>query len=134
MRGGGTAMIFRSNITATEITQKKLRSFELAHWMTTINTSTLNILGIYHPPYSTGQKITNAMFLDDLTEFLRDWMAYYRNIIICGDFNIHIDNPSDTEAQIFTDIMEAFGLQQHVNFQTHCAGNTLGLIFSVNLI
>ena len=99
--GGGIAIIFRSNITATEITQKKLRSFELAHWMTTIGTSTLNILGIYHPPYSTGQKITNAMFLDDLMEFLTDWMASYRNIIICSDFNIHKDNFSDTEAQIF---------------------------------
>ena len=57
---------------------------------------------MYHPPYSTGQKITNAMFLDDLTKFLTDWMASYRNIIICGDFNIHKDNPSDTEAKIFT--------------------------------
>ena len=114
--GGGLAMIFRSNITTTEITQKKLRSFELAHWMTTIGTCTLNILGIYHPPYSTGQKVTNVMFSDDLTEFLTDWMVSYRIIIICSDFNIHIDNPSDTEGQIFTDTMEALGPQQHVNF------------------
>ena len=26
--------------------------------------------------------------------------------------------------------MQALRLQQHVNFQTHCAGNTLGLIFT----
>ena len=118
-RGEGIAMTFRSNITATEITQKKLRSFELAHWVTTFCTSTLNILGIYHPSYSTGQKITNAMFLDELMEFLTDCMASYRNIIICSDSNIHIDNPSDTEAKIFTGTMEALGLQQHLNFQTH---------------
>ena len=129
-RGGGIAMIFSSNITATELTQKKLKSFELAHLMTTIGTSTLNILWIYHPPYSTGQKITNAMFLDYLMEFLTDWMASYQYIIICGDFNIHIDHPSDTEAQIFTDTMETLGLQQYVNFQTHYAGNTLDLIFT----
>ena len=58
-------------------------------------------------------------------EFLTDRMASFRNIIICSDFNIHIDNPSDTEAKIFTDTMEALGHQQHVNFQTHHAGNTL---------
>ena len=98
--GGGIAMIFRSNITATEIIQKKMRFFKLAHWMTTIGTGTLNILGIYHPPYSTGEKITNAVFLDDLMEFLRDWMASYRNIIMCGDFNLHINNPSDTKVKI----------------------------------
>ena len=97
--------------------------------MTTIGISTLNILGIYHPSYSAGQKITNAMFLDDLTEYLTDWMASYRNIIICGDFNIHIDNLSDTEAHIFIDTMETLELQQHVNFQTHHAGNTLDLNF-----
>ena len=129
-RGGGIAMIFRSNITAAGITQKKLRSFERVHWMTTISTITLNILVIYHPPYSTSQKITNAMFLDDLTEFLTDWMASYRNIIICSDFNIHIDYPTDTEAQISIDTMEALGLQQHVHFQTCHADNTLDLIFT----
>ena len=96
---GGLALIYRSNITMTEIAQRKHRSFEDAHWMTTIGTSSLNILGIYHPGYSVGQKITNAMFLDDLTEYLTDWMASYRNIITCGDLNIHIDNPCDTEAQ-----------------------------------
>ena len=79
-----------------------------------------------------GQKITNAIFLDDLIEYLTDWMASYRNIIICSDFNIHIDNPSDIEAQISMDTMEALGLQQHVNFQTHHAGNTLDLIFTEN--
>ena len=30
------------------------------------------------------------------------------------------------------DTMEALGLQQHVNFQTHHAGNTLDLIFTEN--
>ena len=101
--------------------------------MTTVGTSTINMLGIYHPPYSMGQKITTTMFLDDLTEFLTDWMATYRNIIVCSDFNMHIDNidnPTDTEAQIFIDTMEALGLQQHVGFQTHHAGNILDLIFT----
>ena len=111
-KGVGLALIYRSNITMTEIAQRKQRSFEVAHWMTTIGTSTLNILGIYHPPYSVGQKIiTNAMFFDDLTQYLTDWMVSYRNIIICGDFNIHIDNPSDAEAHILMDTMDALVLQ-----------------------
>ena len=67
-KGGGLPLIYRSNITTTEIAQRKQRSFEVAHWMKTIGTSTLNILGIYDPLYSAGQKITNAMFLDGLTE------------------------------------------------------------------
>ena len=68
------------------------------------------------------------MFLDDLTDYLTEWMASFRNIIICGDFNIHIDDLNNIKAQIFNDTMEALGLQQHVSFPTHCAGNTLDLI------
>ena len=128
-RGGGLALIYGSNIIATELTQRKQRSFKVTYWMTTIGNSTLNIQGIYHPPYSVGQNITNAMFLDYLTGFRTDWMASYRNVIICGDFNMHIDNPSDMEAQILFDTMEALGLQQHLSFQTHQAGKILDLIF-----
>ena len=52
--------------------------------------------------------------------------------MICSDFNIHIDNPSNTEAQIFMGTMETLGLQQHVHFQTHYAGNAIDLIFTEN--
>ena len=45
---------------------------------------------------------------------------------------MHIDNTTNTEAQIFMDTMEAPGLQQHVNFQIHHAGNTIDLIFTEN--
>ena len=116
-RGGGLSLIYGSNIIAKELPQRKQRSFKVTHWMTTLGNSTSNILGIYHPPYSVGHNITNAMFLDDLTEFLTDRMASYRNILIWSDFNMFIDNPSDMEAQIFMDTMKAHGLQQHVIFR-----------------
>ena len=129
-KGGGLALIYRSNITATKMVQKQCISFEAAHWMITIGNSIPNILGIYHPPCSINQKITNSIFLDDLTDFLTEWMDFFRNIIICGDFDSHIDDPNDTEAQIFNYTMKALGLQQHVSFPTHHASNTLDLIFT----
>ena len=130
-KGGGIiALIHRSNITVIKVDQKQHRSFESGHWMTTIGNYTLNILGLYHPPYSVRQKISNTMFIDDLTDYLTDWMASFRDILICGDFNIHIDDPSDTEVQILNNMMEALELQQHVSFETHCAGNTLDLLFT----
>ena len=64
-RGGGLALIYRSNIIAKGLPARKQRPFEVTHWMTTIGNSTLNILGIYYPPYSVGQNITNVMFLDE---------------------------------------------------------------------
>ena len=122
--------MYRDNITVIEVTQKKQRSFEVTHWKTTLGNSTLNILGIYHPAYSARQNTTNMVFLDELTKFLMDWMTSYRNVIICGDFNLHINNPYDKEAQSFMDTMEALGLKPHVSFQTHQTGNILDLIFT----
>ena len=128
-RGGGLTLIYGSNIIAKELPQREQRTFKVTHWMTTIGNSTLDILGIYHPPYSVGQNITNAMFLDNLTEFRTNWMTSYRNVLICEDFNMHTDNPLDMVVQTFMDTMEALGLQQHVNFQIYQAGNIFDLIF-----
>ena len=69
------------------------------------------------------------MFIDDLTDYLTNWMASHRNIIICGDFNILINDLTDIEAQISNDTLEALGLQQHVNFEIHHAGHTVDLLF-----
>ena len=45
-------------------------------------------------------------------------------LIILGDFNIHVNDKSDENAQNFMDIIMALGPEQHVNFPTHKAGNT----------
>ena len=50
--------------------------------------------------------------------------------IILGDFNKHVDDPFDSEANIFNDTMAAFGLIQHVTGSTHQHGNTPDLMFS----
>ena len=129
-RGEGLAIIYRDNIRVTEITQKKQRSFEVTHWKTTVGNSPLNILGIYHPPYSVGQNTTNMVLLDKLTELLIVWMTSYTNAIICGDFKLHINNSSYREVHCFIDTMGALGLKQHVSFQTHHTGNILDIIFT----
>ena len=129
-RGGGIVLINKSNFTVSKISQMTYRSFEAVHWMVSIENATLNLLGLYHPPYSTSQKITNSMFLDDLTNHVTEWMLSFKNILIGGNFNIHIDDTVDPDEQIINDTMEALGLQQHVTFPTHQAGNTLDLIFT----
>ena len=95
---GGLALIYGKNVTVKKVDQKQHKSFKSVHWWTTIGNKTLNILGLYHSPYSATQKITNSMFIDDLTDYLTDWMASHRNIIICGDFNIHIHDLTGIEA------------------------------------
>lgn len=49
------------------------------------------------------------------------------NIIIIGDFNIHVDNPSCPLAVEFLSLLDCLGLQQHVEAPTHNKGYTLDL-------
>ena len=67
--------------------------------------------------------------LDELSEALVDTLADYNNIIILGDFNIHVDEPNNAIALELIDIMSALGLKQVVDFPTHNMLHTLDLIF-----
>ena len=74
------------------------------------------------------------MFLDDFTNWLSERLTDYKNVVITGDFNIHINNQdSKDDALIFLDMMTAMGLQIHNRFPTHRQGNTLDLIMSESI-
>ena len=108
--GGGLMLICKSTMDVKEIQSQNTRSFEHASWSVSINNKSLTITSIYHPPAKDG--ITNAMFIDDVTEHLSKILINKQNNIILGDFNIHIDDPLDPEAGIFNDTMSALGLIQ----------------------
>ena len=124
--GGGLMLICKSTMEVMDIQAENTRSFEHASCSVSINNK--SITAIYHPPPKAG--ITNAMFVDDITEHLSDLLTVKQNNIIIGDFNMHVDDPFDQEACIFNDTMLAFGLAQHVSLLTHNRGNTLDLMFT----
>ena len=75
--------------------------------------------------------MTIAMFIDEFTKWIADQLTSDGNILLLGDFNMHINRIyTDVDIKIFTDTMEALGLQQWVDFGTHHLGNTIDLIFT----
>ena len=69
-------------------------------------------------------------FLDEFTVWLGSILSLFSNMIVLGDFNIHINDENDNEAIIFLDTMIALGCNQHVSFPTHQADNILDLVFT----
>ena len=61
---------------------------------------------------------------------MSDLQLESKNTVILGDFNLHVNNKSDTDAQQFIDMVEASGLKQWINFLVHKQGYTLGLIIT----
>ena len=129
-RGGEIGLIYLGTFKVCKCKSKKTQTFEHTIWSMKANDTMSTVLALYHPPYSEKAPITNAMFLDEVTDFLATFLVEYNNIIIMGDFNIHVNNTNDPEAQIFLDTMEALGLDNHVNFATHNRGNILDLVLT----
>ena len=51
-------------------------------------------------------------------------------LIICGDFNLHLDDLPDNDSKKFMHLQETFSLSQHVSGPTHQSGHTLDLIIT----
>ena len=70
----------------------------------------------------------NAMCL---SYYLLTIVLYQEQFLISGDFNIHVDNAEDTDAIKLIDLLESFGLQQHVTCPTHKHAHALVLIITL---
>ena len=85
---------------------------------------------IYHPPTKHLVNDSNAIFITEFLDFMHKLQLGSKNIIILGNFNLHVNDKSDTDAQQFIDMVEASRMKQCIDFPTHKKGNTLNLIIT----
>ena len=57
-----------------------------------------------------------------------------QEVVITGDFNIHVDDPACTKARSFGDLLSELGWTQLVKGLTHKAQHTLDLIIAVRAV
>ena len=124
------ALVVKSHLRVKQIGEGQLRSFQFCKWQVQVHHTTITLVSIYHPPYNNKAKVTNAEFLDEYMDWLAETSANDKNLVIWGDYNLHVNNPNDEHTANFLEIKAALGLKQHVRFATHTSGNTLDLIFT----
>ena len=129
-RGGGIALTYKEWIKAKHIDCGEKDTFEFLSAHLTLCTTTITILCIYHPQASTVNQTSNSRFIDEFLEFLTTFVPAHDNILIGGDFNLHIGDKHDLDAEVFSESMESLGFIQHVKFETHNKGNVLDLIMT----
>jgi len=71
-----------------------------------------------------------AEFFDELTSVLEQYSVQRRPFLICGDFNIHIDDNDDVHTTRLDELLQTFDLVQHVREPTHAAGHILDVVIS----
>ena len=92
--GGGIAVIFKNNFICNQITWDTFNSFELPSFEI-VSTIAVCCLDVYHP-----HKPNNA-FLCELYDLLTSVVLKYDRVIMAGDFNVHIDNLSNSLTTYF---------------------------------
>ena len=91
----------------------------------TLANSFLNVLCVYRLPDGS-----IPQFVDIFTELLVDILTSNTNLVVVEDFNIHVNDINNPNANIFLDTMMALRLKQHVEGPTHKSGNCLDLTFT----
>ena len=104
-RGGGIATTHRQSLKCHQLSTRGFSNFELQAFVLTLPCPILCAI-IYRP-----SKL-NRDFLNEFSEFLTEFLAKFDNILICGDFNIHVCCPSDKPANDFKALLDSLDLTQ----------------------
>ena len=131
--GGGLGLIVHKDYSTRLLEEGSKTSFQYSKWRVSCKNRALKILAIYHPPYSTRNLVSGNIFIDELTDWLTDTLASDKNVLVMGNFNIHINKEDNEIAAIFLDYMTAMGLQCSYTFPTHKDGYCLDLIFTESI-
>lgn len=128
--GGGTGIILRENFKINFIEGNLRLSFESSEWNVTAYGRTSKSVTVNRPPYSDAHPVPTGVFFQEFTVYLESILLCPEVLVIGGDFNIHIDDPSYPDTKKFTQLLQTFGLLQHVTFATHISGHWLDLIIT----
>ena len=60
----------------------------------------------------------------------RETSIQQAKLLLTGDFNIHVNNLKSPDTNTFLDVLDSFGLHNHISFPTHCLNNTLDLVIT----
>ena len=122
------AFIHRTEANVSKLSEGELETFQFARWRLTMPGASRTLVTLNHPPYSVINPVTNTMFIDEFTNWITNILVDNKNVILMGDFNIHINSEDSPEAMFLADTLQALGLQCHTSFPTHKHDNILDLI------
>ena len=95
-----------------------------------VNSVLTHIVAIYRPPSTSTYGYPTNMFLDEFAVLLESPVLCPGKLVLTGDFNFQVDDPSDSAALKFLDLLDLFNLRQHIDVPTHKEGHTLDLIIT----
>ena len=128
--GGGTGIFVRDSLNITLSESHQQQSFESSEWNIVACGRSTKFVIVYRPPYSEAHPVPTSAFMQEFSVFLENLVLCPEILVVAGDFNLHMDDATDADALKFAELLETFGLIQHINFATHVSGHWLDLIIT----
>lgn len=125
-QGGGVGVLFKNEIVLSKKSTYEASSFEsVICTFQPANGKSLILVVIYRPPSSSF-----STFLEEVGPCLEESTVRPHELLVVGDFNIHIDSCTDRNGMEFSGLLDDLSLQQHISEPTHTGGHTLDLVIS----
>jgi len=126
-RGGGVAIMVRSNLKCTPFRSFKFSSMEVLGLTLSSGCSNTRLICVYRKdaiPFTT--------FCQEFETLLLVLLESPDATLICGDFNIHFNNRSHAHTIKFCDITDHLGFSTAAipPTQTHVLGNTIDFVIT----
>src|SRR6218665_3999823 len=86
----------------------------------------LTILAAYRP----GSTSPSSLFFHEFAVLFEQFALYNAQLVITGDLNLHLEDPSLPASSEFHPIIDQFGLTQHVAEPTHKADGWLDVVLT----
>ena len=135
-RGGGVAFLFDpARLKPIRNNTTKFSSFEVLECLIKTSSQLIRLCVVYRSTQISCKERYNETKISKFTEefegYLDSLLQKSGTPVLCGDFNIHVEDLNDKVAKNFIDLYESKGFLQHVNSPTHIAGGTLDLVLTL---
>ena len=124
-RGGGVAIIAAKRLDCKRYKYvEKVTTFEFIIIQFQGIDRPCLVANVYRPPSSS---VTT--FMNEFSNFIETLNIPNRDLVIMGDFNIHVDDPDDSNGTQFCNLLNDLSMQNHVKVPTYKRSNhTLDLV------
>ena len=100
-QGGEVALAYKDSVKIQILKKDQSVTFEKAIWQVRYPGVELTVCAIYHPLYSETYQVTNNQFIDEFSKYIAEELAEHRNLMITGDFNLHVNDPEYQDRDVF---------------------------------
>ena len=124
-RGGGVGVAITKSFQSIKSFNRRFVSFECLELNAVHENQKMSMYIIYRPPNSN-----IITFMEEFESFVTESQIACVTNIYVGDFNIWMNNTSDTNANKMKELLKLHNLENLVTSPTHRSGNMLDLVIT----